>query len=624
MKIKINKKIQEMSSMGGGAVQGHVDNRKEELKEEEFPEKVHKKARYLQDEEGKPRDQAYAIAISMHEDGKLEEMYSSAGIMGMGSGRIPAERSPEGHERYVRMRHNRQGLKNFKPNRYFAEDKNKKRKIKIKIRKNLEEKCQKGYKTHEKRKTKKMFGKTYRNCVKAEGKDPKTGTGKKPEGSKRRLYTDEDPSDTVSVKFSTVQDIKDTFSKASFKSKSHKRQSQIINLVHQRVRAAYQNAKDPKVKKRLKKAFDYAKKRKEASKKKTQSMQKSKKSLKENINKEDLQKIMLKHNIDVGEELGRGQYGQVFAGISDDYGPVAIKAIKISGGSMREVPNYVAINAARSKSPYIAKHFPEVYFVDEKSSREFKYVVMEILGVEQGYQQELINTLFGGLNTALKPFEDEKEVSGKFRDRSNRMYVLFKNKESQESIIQSVYNDFGPDLDFLLPVIKMFLSNIDGYVSNVKSTSKAEQDISFMMLSGKAEEYLYNFANGEFKEEFKTAPWLLTFITEQLVALQKEDSSGSLFARHHQGLILYWLEYIRKSSIIGLRDAEFGTRSLDDSGVEKDQWSAFKEAASIKKAIKDLRDLAGLDPRDMHDQNVMVRPQTGDIVIVDVGLFRKI
>ena len=31
----------------------------------------------------------------------------------------------------------------------------------------LEERCQKGYKTHHKRKTKKMYGKTYRNCVKA-------------------------------------------------------------------------------------------------------------------------------------------------------------------------------------------------------------------------------------------------------------------------------------------------------------------------------------------------------------------------------------------------------------------------------------------------------------------------
>jgi len=37
--------------------------------------------------------------------------------------------------------------------------------MKIKI----EEKCQKGYKTHDTRKTKKMFGKQYRNCVKAEG-----------------------------------------------------------------------------------------------------------------------------------------------------------------------------------------------------------------------------------------------------------------------------------------------------------------------------------------------------------------------------------------------------------------------------------------------------------------------
>jgi len=141
----------------------------------------------------------------------------------------------------------------------------------------LQERCQKGYKTHPKRKTKKMYGKTYRNCIKAdEAKDPKTGTGKKPKGSGRRLYTDEDPSDTVSVKFRTVQDVKDTLSKKSFKAKSHKRQSQIINLIHQRVRAAHSNAKDPKTKARLKKVLDYAEKRKEASKQKTKRLQKSK------------------------------------------------------------------------------------------------------------------------------------------------------------------------------------------------------------------------------------------------------------------------------------------------------------------------------------------------------------
>jgi hypothetical protein len=106
--------------------------------------------------------------------------------------------------------------------------------------------------------------------------DPKVGTGKKPKGSGRRLYTDEDPTDTVKVKFSSRQDIVDTLNKKSFKVKSHARQSQIINLIHQRVRAAYNRAKDPAVKKRLKTALEYAEQRKEASKKKTERLKNQK------------------------------------------------------------------------------------------------------------------------------------------------------------------------------------------------------------------------------------------------------------------------------------------------------------------------------------------------------------
>ena len=119
-------------------------------------------------------------------------------------------------------------------------------------------------------------GKRVANCQKINEADPKVGTGKKPKGSGRRLYTDENPKDTVSVKFRTVTDIKDTLSKSSFKSKDHKRQSQIINLIHQRTRAAYKNAKDPKVKARLKKALKYIEKRKDASKEKTKRMRKEK------------------------------------------------------------------------------------------------------------------------------------------------------------------------------------------------------------------------------------------------------------------------------------------------------------------------------------------------------------
>ena len=109
--------------------------------------------------------------------------------------------------------------------------------------------------------------------------DPKTGTGKKPKGSGRRLYTDENPKDTVSIKFKTKEDIVDTLNKDSFKSKPHNRQSQIINVIHQRVRAAYSKAKDPEVKARLKRALEYITKRKEMSKKKTERLNKLKEDI---------------------------------------------------------------------------------------------------------------------------------------------------------------------------------------------------------------------------------------------------------------------------------------------------------------------------------------------------------
>jgi hypothetical protein len=137
--------------------------------------------------------------------------------------------------------------------------------------------CWDGYRPGAKsgKKTKKgKNGTTVANCEKINESDPAKGTGKKPKGSSRRLYTDENPKDTVPVKFRTKSDIQKTFSSKAFKSKDHKRQSQIINLVHQRVRAAYQNAKDPSTKKRLKIAYDYAKERKEASKRKTQRIRK--------------------------------------------------------------------------------------------------------------------------------------------------------------------------------------------------------------------------------------------------------------------------------------------------------------------------------------------------------------
>ena len=65
-------------------------------------------------------------------------------------------------------------------------------------------------------------------------KDPKLGTGKKPKGSGRRLYTDENPKDTVSIKYATVQDAKETIKKVKRINKPYARKIQILTVLEQR------------------------------------------------------------------------------------------------------------------------------------------------------------------------------------------------------------------------------------------------------------------------------------------------------------------------------------------------------------------------------------------------------
>ena len=66
--------------------------------------------------------------------------------------------------------------------------------------------------------------------------DPKKGTGKKPKGSGRRLYTDENPKDTVSIKFATPTDARKTVAKVKKISKPYARKIQILTVGEQRAK----------------------------------------------------------------------------------------------------------------------------------------------------------------------------------------------------------------------------------------------------------------------------------------------------------------------------------------------------------------------------------------------------
>ena len=67
-------------------------------------------------------------------------------------------------------------------------------------------------------------------------RDPKVGTGKKPKKSGRRLYTDENPKDTVSIKFSTPTDARKTVAKVKKINKPYARKIQILTVMEQRAK----------------------------------------------------------------------------------------------------------------------------------------------------------------------------------------------------------------------------------------------------------------------------------------------------------------------------------------------------------------------------------------------------
>ena len=67
-------------------------------------------------------------------------------------------------------------------------------------------------------------------------KDPKVGTGKKPKGTGRRLYTDENPRDTVKIKFATPADASATVAKVKRINKPFARKIQILTVGEQRAK----------------------------------------------------------------------------------------------------------------------------------------------------------------------------------------------------------------------------------------------------------------------------------------------------------------------------------------------------------------------------------------------------
>ena len=67
-------------------------------------------------------------------------------------------------------------------------------------------------------------------------RDTKVGSGKKTKGSGRRLYTDDNPKDTIRIKFATAKDARATVAKVKRVRRSFARKIQILTVGEQRAK----------------------------------------------------------------------------------------------------------------------------------------------------------------------------------------------------------------------------------------------------------------------------------------------------------------------------------------------------------------------------------------------------
>ena len=321
--------------------------------------------------------------------------------------------------------------------------------------------------------------------------------------------------------------------------------------------------------------------------------------------------------------LGGGQDGRVIRAYKVDTGQMlAIKFINVARTSMetarREVRNYEFVKRNRESLGEDAKYLPVVYDAemagvpgpgDTMDGRLFVHGVIYMEELEP-LPAEVAKNLFavGGTTPVTMAAKDK-------RDRR-----LFKNPKLVSSLLNVAWSLTDP------ATTSGFMSMEAQFAAEkriIRDFFKDEYDLEQI----EQDPYV---RHARFGKQAKVLASLYIKITYEEMLKNPEDETDLPIVRDYESTIKedllqsFTKAYI-KPLVTGaagrqLRHAS-GLRGFDDFyGMEKDFEEAFPETAGVRAAMKKF---AGRDfkPFDVHANNVMMRPKTNDIVIVDLGRF---
>jgi len=339
--------------------------------------------------------------------------------------------------------------------------------------------------------------------------------------------------------------------------------------------------------------------------------------------------------------LGGGQFGKVFKVKNPALNRE--EAMKIVTGTPnstnREVRNYELVQQARKKSKLIAKHFPETYAAWKQD--DFGFIAMEILepvdNVSDAFLVDRHNLLSRDTKTqgiaAAPEIEAHLPVYKDFKDQSKKAAMWFTTEFVDSLKGSSTFLEMDallgiqnpPDLDYSDLLMEISPAAMKGL--------KAQSDMKSPAFQNKVDDHLNMFLSNE-----KDLPKIAN-----ILKLIKKETSGAPYVAVGVAMIANVIMNIRGRAfqklgipihfgaldkLIGNRILQYiqGYREFSTMRLGYNKKGPSVEAGSARetwdKIAKELYDLTGLAPRDVHYGNVMQRPN-GDLVIVDLGLFKN-
>ena len=327
------------------------------------------------------------------------------------------------------------------------------------------------------------------------------------------------------------------------------------------------------------------------------------------------------------KKLGQGKFGTVFEATQGNapYKTIAVKALnKGEAHTKKEVANYIEVNNARQQNELIAKHFPEVHNVVETNGMVFIY--MELLdATHQG--MAVVGDMFSGPEShSWMRGHTMKSIHSHYKSHnvpmaksgiSGRIMQMLISDKKREKLIQNFVELFAmnvSDPNWNYKELVGWLAGSHGilHASNKKANDEAEEiwwDLRDFANVGNELDIIIEDLNDE-----PRALWFILNMVKQVwLALPKQDKHN--FNR--------WLATAADDLNSSFRKGADVPVTTAQTPTDEQIQNAAPEARSLLAAIKVLAEDFLIIPWDMHDLNALIRPSSGDIVIVDLGNFKK-